>query len=81
MPLPPFDPGALPGDVTLDQTLPGAPAELVPIPADMPEDLVLALRDRGIDQLYSHQAEARRAARAGHHLVVVTPTASGKTLC
>jgi DEAD/DEAH box helicase domain-containing protein len=81
MTLPPFDPGALPGEVTLDQTVPGAPASFVPLPDDLPEDLALALRDRGIDRLYSHQTEALAAARAGRHLVVVTPTASGKTLC
>src|SRR6266446_900327 len=36
---------------------------------------------RGIDRLYSHQAEAIEAIRAGRDVVVVTPTASGKTLC
>ena len=41
-----------------------------------------ALAARGIRQLYSHQAEALRACRsAGRNVVVVTPTASGKTLC
>ena len=39
------------------------------------------LAARGIDQLYTHQAEAIEAARAGRDVVVVTPTASGKTLC
>src|ERR1700704_2722993 len=81
MSLPPFDPATLPGDITLDQTLPGAEADFVELPDDLPEDLALALRSRGIDRLYSHQAQARAAARAGRHLVVVTPTASGKTLC
>src|SRR6202011_5510148 len=36
---------------------------------------------RGIERLYTHQAEAYRAVRGGRNLVVVTPTASGKTLC
>ncbi len=35
----------------------------------------------GISQLYSHQAESVELALAGADLVVVTPTASGKTLC
>ncbi|HEV7810140.1 MAG TPA: DEAD/DEAH box helicase, partial [Candidatus Limnocylindrales bacterium] len=39
------------------------------------------LAARGIDRLYSHQAEAIEAVRAGRDVVVVTPTASGKTLC
>jgi DEAD/DEAH box helicase domain-containing protein len=42
---------------------------------------VEALRGRGIGQLYSHQARAFEIAAKGEHLVVVTPTASGKTLC
>jgi DEAD/DEAH box helicase domain-containing protein len=81
VPLPPFDPATLPGDVTLDQTFAGAAAEFVELPDDLPQDLALALRSRGIDRLYSHQAVARAAAKAGRHVVVVTPTASGKTLC
>src|SRR5882762_10610138 len=40
-----------------------------------------ALRRRGIGQLYSHQSAALEATRAGKNIVVVTPTASGKTLC
>ncbi len=43
--------------------------------------LVAALGKRGIDRLYTHQAVAVEAALAGQHIVVVTPTASGKTLC
>src|SRR5437868_6940533 len=81
MSLPFFDPSSLPGEVTLDHTFPGAEAEFVELPLDLPEDLLLALRDRGIDRLYSHQAEALTQARRGRHLVVVTPTASGKTFC
>lgn len=53
--------------------------------ADFPEHLdarlSAALLDRGIEKLYSHQAEAIKAIEAGQHTVVVTPTASGKTLC
>jgi DEAD/DEAH box helicase domain-containing protein len=40
-----------------------------------------ALRQRGIEQLYLHQARAIEAASQGQNVVVVTPTASGKTLC
>lgn len=52
-----------------------------PLPDGLPAALVGALEKRGIDRLYSHQAEAYEAARQGRHCVVVTPTASGKTLC
>lgn len=40
-----------------------------------------ALRSEGIESLYSHQAEAIKHVQEGHDVVVVTPTASGKTLC
>jgi DEAD/DEAH box helicase domain-containing protein len=51
----------------------------------MPDGLcpkvVDALRGRGIDSLYSHQAQAFELASQGKHVVVATPTASGKSLC
>ncbi|MER3420796.1 MAG: ATP-dependent helicase [Chloroflexota bacterium] len=40
-----------------------------------------ALRARGIARLWTHQAQAAAVALRGEHVVVVTPTASGKTLC
>ncbi len=40
-----------------------------------------ALEKRGVRQLYSHQAEAIAAVGRGENVAVVTPTASGKTLC
>jgi DEAD/DEAH box helicase domain-containing protein len=39
------------------------------------------LAGRGIERLYTHQADAVRAVHDGEDIVVVTPTASGKTLC
>ena len=61
--------------------LPGREGEYAPFPDDLPPALAAALRARGIERLYSHQAEAWAAAQRGEHTVVVTPTASGKTLC
>jgi DEAD/DEAH box helicase domain-containing protein len=53
--------------------------------ADFPEwlnaDLRAAYNAKGIRQLYTHQAAATEAAHAGKNVVIVTPTASGKTLC
>ncbi len=53
--------------------------------ADFPETLTPALQKalvaRGIDRLYTHQAEAFAHASTGRNVVIVTPTASGKTLC
>jgi len=40
-----------------------------------------ALEKQGITRLYRHQVKAITAIREGHHTVVVTSTASGKTLC
>ena len=79
--LPHVDPDLFPGEVTLDHVIPETPAAFAPLPADLEPELVSALSRRGIDRLYSHQAEAYDAVRNGRHLVVVTPTASGKTLC
>src|SRR2546421_1597338 len=78
---PPFDPADFPGEITLDHVIPAASAVFAPLPADLRPELVAALGRRGIERLYSHQAEAYEAVRRGRHLVVVTPTASGKTLC
>lgn len=43
--------------------------------------IVSALQSRGIQKLYSHQAEAIESVLSGRDTVIVTPTASGKTLC
>ncbi len=43
--------------------------------------LLQALRARGVTQLYAHQTQAIEAALAGRHVIVATPTASGKSLC
>ena len=51
------------------------------IPGWLDARLVGALERRGISALYSHQAEALEALRAGQDVAIVTPTASGKSLC
>lgn len=61
--------------------LPGQQGRYADLPNDLPEALANALKARGIHQLYSHQAEAWHAVQSGEHVVVVTPTASGKSLC
>jgi DEAD/DEAH box helicase domain-containing protein len=60
---------------------PARAAELVPFPPDLHPRLRESFAKRGIESLYSHQREAFDLAAAGKSLVVVTPTASGKTLC
>jgi DEAD/DEAH box helicase domain-containing protein len=57
----------------------GREARTVPVP-DLHPRLEAALKARGIDSLFAHQAESLAAARRGEHVVVATGTASGKTL-
>ena len=52
-----------------------------PFPDFLHPILKEALRSEGIESLYSHQAEAIKHVQEGQDVVVVTPTASGKTLC
>jgi len=47
----------------------------------LPARLTQALEEQGISALYRHQTEAIDAAREGRHIIVTTPTASGKSLC
>ncbi len=68
-------------NVTLWHTLPAESAKYVPFPEDLDPRLKDALIAKGIGALYTHQAKAYEMVRAGRHTVVVTPTASGKTLC
>src|SRR5579863_3209343 len=60
---------------------PAREGEFVEIPESLAAALRNALITRGIRKLYSHQAAALEHAAAGRNVVVVTPTASGKTLC
>lgn len=84
------------GKRLLDRVLAGTPADESPLrhveqlaerpaqhadwPDWAPEPLVEALRARGADRPWSHQAEGAEAAWAGEHLVVATGTASGKSM-
>ncbi len=67
--------------VTRWQRLPPRPARYAGFPAGIEPALRQALQQRGIEQPYVHQAQAIEAALQGENVVVVTPTASGKTLC
>ncbi len=67
--------------VTHWRTIPERAAKLADAPATLHAKIRAALADKGIHQLYTHQAAAFETAESGRHLVAVTPTASGKTLC
>lgn len=68
-------------NVTHWRTLPARPAQWVDLPDSLHPALAKALRQHGITRLYTHQAEAITKVAEGKNVVVVTPTASGKTLC
>ena len=67
--------------ITATRHFPARPAVWASFPASLDPRLAEALRARGITQLYAHQAKAFELTEKGHHVVAVTPTASGKTLC
>ncbi|MCP4568696.1 MAG: DEAD/DEAH box helicase [FCB group bacterium] len=69
------------GGIVHWETISPRPAKTRPFPEFIDRRLIDALKQRGIDSLYSHQAEAIEKIQAGKNVVVVTPTASGKTLC
>ena len=63
------------------RVLPAQAARMGPLPQTLDPALVAALQQRGIAALYTHQGQAVEHALAGANVAVVTPTASGKTLC
>jgi DEAD/DEAH box helicase domain-containing protein len=60
---------------------PARPAQMADFPPGLHPKLRQVLEARGYPGLYRHQREAYDAVQAGRHTTVVTPTASGKTLC
>jgi DEAD/DEAH box helicase domain-containing protein len=61
--------------------IPAREAEFRPMPGWVRSELSEAYRAKGIKELYSHQAATAELVQSGRNVVVVTPTASGKTLC
>lgn len=82
---------------TADETVPGREPKTAPFPPGLPTQVAFALRGRGVEQLYDHQAKAFVAAHGASQsfgrevdvrsrdrraaVVVATPTASGKSYC
>jgi DEAD/DEAH box helicase domain-containing protein len=76
--------------VMADETVPGKASRVSPFPPELPTQLVFALRGKGVEELYEHQALAFTAIHGGpgspgrqkaRGVVVATPTASGKSYC
>ncbi len=69
------------GPIRAIRRTPAREAQFADFPDDLNPKLRAVLAQRGVERLYSHQAEACQRIAAGSNAVVVTPTASGKTLC
>ncbi|MCD4783557.1 MAG: DEAD/DEAH box helicase [Candidatus Eremiobacteraeota bacterium] len=68
-------------NVTTWKVIPPKPAVHDDFPKNADDRLIEALKKKGINRLYSHQAKAWKNIQDGKNVVIVTPTASGKTLC
>ena len=68
-------------NVTCWHTIPARPAQYGDYPEGIDPRIPAVLAKRGIHRLYTHQAASLAATGDGNDVVVVTPTASGKTMC
>ena len=69
------------GQISSHRVFPATPPVYNELSRPLVEELRVNLAARGIDRLYAHQVLALEKVRAGRNVVVVTGTASGKTLC
>ena len=67
--------------ITGELVVPAKDGRYVALPAGLDARLARALAGRAVERLYTHQAAAWDSVHSGRHTVIVTPTASGKTLC
>lgn len=67
--------------ITAVHHIPAREAKFAAVPQWVRAELARAYAEKGVTRLYSHQALAAEAVRERRNVVVVTPTASGKTLC
>jgi DEAD/DEAH box helicase domain-containing protein len=67
--------------LTAVRHFPARDAQWADFPAWVHADLASCYAAKGIRRLYIHQAVAAETVHAGKNVVIVTPTASGKTLC
>ena len=67
--------------ITAWHTIPPSPAQFSPWPSGLDPVILEQAREKGITSPWTHQAQAIEAALSGENVVLMTPTASGKTLC
>lgn len=68
-------------NITCWKVIPEKHGEYEDFPEYLNPKLVSALKKKGIYRLYSHQRKALDEVTAKNNITVVTPTASGKSLC
>jgi len=68
-------------NIVVEKLIPASDGSFVPFPGDLDGRIAEALRKRGINRIYTHQGDVWESVKKSRHTVVVTPTASGKTLC
>ncbi|MCP4631995.1 MAG: DEAD/DEAH box helicase, partial [candidate division Zixibacteria bacterium] len=68
-------------NLTFWKTIPPREAKYEEFPEHIDEKLITALNEQGIKKLFTHQRQAVDIFHQGNNPVIVTPTASGKTLC
>jgi len=69
------------GQMVRVESIPSRDASYEDLSSSLPPAVQQVLEQDGIERLYTHQAQAIEAARRGESVVVVTSTASGKTVC
>jgi DEAD/DEAH box helicase domain-containing protein len=74
------DPSFAP-NIVMQRILEATDGSYAPFPAGLDSRIAENLKNRGIDRVYTHQAAVWETLKQGRNVVVVTPTASGKTLC
>ena len=67
-------------EIAARSEIPPSPGDFAEFPPELDERLAMALRSRGVDRLYAHQRAAFDAIRNAHDTVLVSRTASGKTI-
>ena len=75
------DMGLKSDSITAVKHIPAQEARFADYPDDADPAVVNALKGRGYSRLYSHQRSSWESLKQGKNVVIVTPTASGKTLC
>jgi DEAD/DEAH box helicase domain-containing protein len=75
------DIGVKTDSITAIKHIPAQQGRYRDYPEEIHPELVKALKEKGFAQLYTHQHQSYQHLHANKNIVVVTPTASGKTLC